>query len=213
MLVAALLGACEEDIYPDETCTFLGDAPICGQQCTNPCGCVCKQAAGPHCSGDQILECVQASQGPCYRPTAQCAPGTCLNASRATPAHCATNCAEVQQTYADVLAQGHIAVVESGSDGLAPGAYNYSDYCSTGACSTTTAGHCELGLGGCWYLGKPIPYLDQLAVAYQTLGCSTNTSCDCPAQTVSAGCETTPGDWAVQEGALLKHYRIACVVK
>ena len=213
MLGVALLGACSEDTDPDERCALPFDAPICGQPCTSPCGCACQQPPGPRCSGDQILECVQTSQGPCYRPTAQCAPGTCLDASNATPPHCTTNCQEIQQTYAEVLAKGHIGVVESGSAGLAPGPYNYSDYCDGDDCNTTTAGHCELGLGGCWYLGPPIRYLDQLAVGYESLGCSTHKSCDCPAQRVSATCDAKAGDWEVQEGAWLKHYRTACVVR
>lgn len=211
MLAVALLGACSDDSKVDERCAFSGNAPMCGQPCTNPCGCACK-FAGTYCSGDQILQCVEGSMGACYQAT-PCAPGTCLNEKDATVAHCTTDCEELRQTYTDVLAEGHVAVVESGSDGLAPGAYNYSNYCSPADCSTTTAGHCELGLGGCWYLGKPIAYLDQLAVGYETLGCSANTSCDCPAQRVSATCEGKLGDWEVLEGPWLERYSRACVVK
>lgn len=212
-LVVALLGACSDDSDVDERCAFPGDAPMCGQQCTNPCGCSCRQPPGPHCSGDQILECVQGTWGPCYQPRAPCASGTCLEHKNTTPTHCAADCEELRQTYVDVLAEGHVAVVESGSPGLAPGAYNYSNFCSPDDCSTTTTGHCQLGLGGCWYLGKRIPMLDQLALGYETLGCSANTSCDCPAQMVSATCEGKSDGWEVPEGPWLKHYNRACVVK
>jgi hypothetical protein len=214
IFVAALLGACSESTELDERCAFPGPAPMCGQQCTNPCGCACNPSTGPFCSGDQVVECVQGTWGPCYQQGALCAAGACLDARGKTSAHCTTDCDEVRQTYTDVLTDAHVAVVQSGSDGLAPGPYNYSDYCSDDDCNTTTAGHCELGLGGCWYLGAPIPELDKLAGAYAALGCPANASCVCPARIVSATCESnSSGDWEVREGPWLERYAKACVVK
>lgn len=57
VLVVALLGACSEDTKPNEQCAISGDAPMCGQPCTNPCGCACHQIGGTWCAGDQIMAC------------------------------------------------------------------------------------------------------------------------------------------------------------
>lgn len=211
-VLANLLMACSNDGDVVADC-FPVDAPMCGEQCTHPCGCRCNDTTGPRCFGDQQLaQCVHLSQGACYQPVAQCVPGGCLDAPNGA-AHCATDCAEVRESYADVLADGHIGFVETGSAGIAPGPYNFSYWCEPTDCSTTTTAHCELGLGVCWYLGKPIERLNRLAEAYQALGCPANASCDCPAPTHAATCEAKDGGWLDTSGPITVVHRSAWVVE
>jgi hypothetical protein len=87
----------------------------------------------------------------------------------------------------------------------------YNPGCAPSDCGVV-AGHCDLGLGACWYLGRPQPELDRLANLYQSLGCATSMPCACPPATVSATCETNPdgGSWMVEPGL---SYSYACIVK
>jgi hypothetical protein len=99
--------------------------------------------------------------------------------------------------------------VLAGSAGLMPGAYNFA--CDQADCGIV-AGHCDLGLGACWYLGRPQPELDRLASLYASLGCAKSTPCQCPAASVSAICEANPdgGSWMVSSGT---YATFACVVR
>ncbi|HEY0467277.1 MAG TPA: hypothetical protein VGC79_23920 [Polyangiaceae bacterium] len=108
------------------------------------------------------------------------------------------------------MASAYLGVAKPGSAGIAPGTYNYSHQCEPADCQTLTTTYCQPGLGACWYLGKPQPKLDQLAMAYESLGCPGAGSCDCPDPLVNAACETNSEGYQVWGG---DHFTEACVVK
>jgi hypothetical protein len=212
-LAAVMMTSCTEDDGAWEGC-FPADAPLCGQACMNSCGCMCSSLAAPRCMGDQVASCRGNDFNACYSGQ-QCAPGGCVQPhAQGEVAHCLKTCEEVRQVYKAVLIDARVGVAEPGSDGLAPGPYN-QDFtsCTPEDCMTTTPANCELGLGPCWYLGKPIPKLEQLAEIYQSLGCVGSVSCDCPAPVVAATCESSPnvGGWAAPRTT--QRFAFACVVK
>jgi hypothetical protein len=118
------------------------------------------------------------------------------------------DCPAIAKAYAAVVAAENITPVAPGSTGLAPGVYNPN--CDSIDCGVVP-GHCDLGLGACWYLGRPQPQLDQLANVYESLGCATSTPCQCPPATAAASCESNPdgGEWTSDSGASFSY---ACVV-
>jgi hypothetical protein len=59
------------------------------------------------------------------------------------------------------------------------------------------AGHCDIGLGACWYVGAELDQttLDQLASLYQKLGCTTATDCSsCQPQPAQSTCDRKPSE-------------------
>jgi hypothetical protein len=118
------------------------------------------------------------------------------------------DCQKIASAYGATAAAANITPVLAGSSGLKPGAYNFG--CAPADCAVV-AGHCDVGLGACWYLGRPQPELDRLASLYMSLGCANSTVCQCPAANVTAGCETNPdgGSWMVSNG---EYATYACVV-
>ena len=202
----AFLAACSED--SDSRATLPPAVSMCGPDGmpTSPGSGNCAFSAAKTCLDDQVVECVRRTPGDCYEARARCAPGTCVAGSPSP--HCA-NCEELRKEYENLLAVEYRALAVPGSTGIAPGAHNYANQCQPDDCSTTTPAHCELGLGPCWYLGKPIPRLDQLANAYQLLGCNAPVTCNCPAQLVNASCEAKPEGYRVWGGP----FSHACVVE
>jgi hypothetical protein len=209
-ITAALVVACSEtnEAYPPPVSLCRPGLTPMTSPVRGPCS---PLVSGPICLGDQLVACFHGAEGDCYQPTHQCAPGTCLPpgaGDRYTADHCA-DCEEIRTEYTHVLANEYRALAESGGVGIAPGTYNYANQCEPDDCTTIAPGHCELGLGPCWYLGKPIPRLDVLASAYASLGCSGPVTCDCPAQVVNAACEMNPEGYRVWGGP----FSHACVVQ
>ena len=189
--------------------TSATDATLCDQNyAPSAPGGRCR-ASGPTCVGDQIVECFHGDAGDCYQPTrSACLLDTCIIDS--TGAHCAS-CDEVRELYnQELYYRSSVAVIESGAEGLAPGAYNLADQCQAEDCSTITPSHCEIGLGACAYLGKPRQLLEDLANAYVSLGCARATACDCPAQ-VNATCEMNERGWPDPNTGRPRKY--ACIVQ
>jgi hypothetical protein len=119
------------------------------------------------------------------------------------------DCSRLASTYATLVANAKLTPVSPGSSGLPPGVYNAG--CDSLDCGTVS-GHCDLGLGACWYLGRLEPELDQIASLYQSLGCATPSPCNCPPQKVNAVCESNPdgGGWIFDGGV---NATSACVVQ
>jgi hypothetical protein len=119
------------------------------------------------------------------------------------------DCPAIAQAYASAVASAGATPVPPGSSGLQPGAYNFG--CAPADCGVVL-GHCDIGLGACWYLGRPQPLLDRLAALYVSLGCATSTPCQCPPPQVTASCQSNPdgGSWSSSPGIL---YTNACIVR
>jgi hypothetical protein len=119
------------------------------------------------------------------------------------------DCPRIARAYQATVAAASLPAVPPGSSGLAPGVYNPG--CAPADCAVVP-GHCDLGLGACWYLGRPQPQLDRLAALYASLGCATPTPCACPPAQVSASCEANPdgGEWVVSPGITATN---ACLVR
>ncbi len=212
-IMAALVVACSEtnETYPPPAALCKPGLSPMTSPVRGPCS---PLVSGPVCLDDhQLVACFQGAEGRCYQPTQQCAPGTCLPpGGRYTADHCA-DCEELRTEYTHVLASAYRAVAKPESMGIAPGTYNYAEQCEPDDCqtTTTTTADCHLGLGACWYLGKPIPRLDELARAYESLDCPGAVTCDCPAQVVNASCETNPEGYRVW--GTDQRFTHACVVK
>jgi hypothetical protein len=195
-----------------DACHGCSLAPACTASCGDPCGCCNCPQGDEYCEGGVIFRCLDPS---CYSVADTCpsasacvvVPG--VDESSAFCARSAADCSRLASTYMAVVASGGLTPVAPGSSGLPPGAYNPS--CDAIGCGIV-GGHCDLGLGACWYLGRPEAELDQLATLYQSLGCAASVPCQCPPQQVAAVCETNPdgGLWIFDGGLTATS---ACVVQ
>jgi hypothetical protein len=155
-----------------------------------------------------VLSCVAPD---CYDVTDTCpSADACIVTS--TGARCArtkADCPAIADAYAAYVAAVDITPVLPGPSGLRPGIYNPG--CLPIDCGVIP-GHCDVGLGACFYLGRPQPELDKLAALYHSLGCDKPTQCQCPSQQVHATCETNPdgGSWSLSPGFTSTN---ACVVQ
>jgi hypothetical protein len=158
--------------------------------------------------------------GECYDLVDTCSiDGRCIQTSD-TEARCAStpdDCGAVAAAYASLAAAAGLVPAPSDTTTSAPGGFPV--VCSPnepGDCAVIP-GHCSIGLGACWYLGDlralsdQYTSLDNLAGAYQALGCSKPTSCTCPAPPAIVTCETNPdgGFWPSPLGWDVTH---ACVI-
>jgi hypothetical protein len=214
-VIASCASSAPNSSVPDagDPCAAAGCAlaPECGSACGSSCGCCSCYLGNAYCDGDRVLRCNQPT---CYDVFDTCPAGACVYApgtttSAASCARSAADCPAIANAYAATVAAGNLTAVPAGSSGLTPGEYNFA--CSPIDCGIVP-GHCDLGLGACWYLGRPQPQLDRLAALYQSLACATSTPCSCPPQQATATCETNPdgGSWVLDGGSILATY--ACVV-
>jgi hypothetical protein len=184
-----------------------GFPPVCGQGCGSPCGCA-SCSGDSYCKDAQLFGCVSFV---CYGVIDTCpsADACIVTRSGAQCARSNADCGAIADAYAYAVSGANITPALTGSSGLKPGVYNLG--CSAADCNIVS-GHCDLGLGACWYMGRPQPELDKLAALYQSLGCATSTPCQCPPQQVTASCQSNPdgGVWRSSPGVLDTY---ACVVQ
>jgi hypothetical protein len=147
----------------------------------------------------------------CYAVADTCptADACIVTSAGAQCARSTADCPAIADAYAYAIANANVTPVLAGTSGLQPGVYNPG--CAAADCGIVP-GHCDLGLGACWYLGRPQPELDKLAALYESLGCATSTPCQCPPLHIDASCETNPdgGEWSDGPGV---EFTYACVVQ
>jgi hypothetical protein len=212
VLAATALNACDlQGTAQDDPCfgTGCGPVPICGEGCRSQCGC-CRCAPGErYCDGETIFEC----KAGCYGPVETCATvEACVPSGHDSSAFCADSvddCEAVRNVYESLLASLNVTPLPRDSASLEPGAYNPA--CAESDCAVQ-AGHCQSGLGPCWFLGRVQPELDRLASLYASLGCPAVATCDCPSPVMEAHCETgQDGTPAWSSGSISATY--ACIVR
>ena len=177
--------ACGPEVAEEYPMCPKGPAPVCGEPCTHSCGCEFAIESIPHCQGDLIV----TASSTCYQPIEVCAPGACVSPGSSEPVYCAKTCEQVKQGYYWALRTA--AYAEPGGEGLAPGAYNVSSHCDDDQCAVN-AGHCQQGLGICWFLGPKDPRLEQLASLHEQLGCPAEPACNCPEPPTNLECGPLP---------------------
>jgi hypothetical protein len=211
LLGATALIACD-DQGEDNPCSRAGCGapPICGEGCRTQCGC-CGCAPGErNCNGDRLFECTAAG---CYAPVETCAAvGSCVTPSAGGSAFCADSagdCEAVRKAYESLLASLNVTPLPQDSASLEPGVYNPG--CGESDCAVQP-GHCQSGLGPCWFLGRPQPALDRLASLHASLGCPAVTTCDCPSPMMDAHCEAGPDGMPAWTSGTLSATN-ACIVR
>lgn len=206
VLWAGCFVACSGPEVATEGC-LPSPAPVCGQPCTNPCGCSAPVSAMCF-AGDRLAR----PEGSCLRVQQVCSPGACIDdgSSLTNDARCATTCSDVKLAYALAGRRAGALGAVSTRPPIQPGAYNGSSSCEPDSC-VVIPGHCELGLDLCWYLGPHIEELEQLSRMYVELGCPADSTCDCQAPPVNVSCETSNTGFEVWgRSGTFSH---ACVVR
>ena len=193
--------------HPDVTECELAFAPRCGEPC--PCVCTC---AGSYCEDDVIYDCDLNRE--CYEPRQTCAPGTCVSVSIPFCADTPDACPDIAQAYQSIVAGAgpDPTAEEPPAAGTVLGA-PCSDRATIDDCGLTR-GHCELGLGACWYLGlgRAQAELERLARLYEDLGCATPSPCECPEPKVDAEClMSADGGWWLDDAGSIRS-TWACII-
>jgi hypothetical protein len=176
---------------PNNPCAGVGcgPVPICGEGCVSQCGCCTCSTGQRYCEGGTLFECT----GGCFSPVEICPTvESCVTFTSDGSSFCAkspADCDAVRSAYESWLVYLDVTPLPTDSASLKPGAYNPG--CSESDCAVQ-AGHCQTGLGPCWFLGRLAPELDRLSSLYASLGCPAVTTCNCPDPVMDVHCETGP---------------------
>jgi hypothetical protein len=187
---------------PYNRCAAVGCAliPECPGTCQSECGCCPCGPGYQTCTWREGRAALQACgpTGGCWNYTLCPAQGGCVE-----PEHGKAVCVS---SYADCprIEAAYLREVQSYANLVArpgPGAptANPDRSCYSDESCQVTPGHCSIGLGACWYVGRLEPaVLQDLASLWVKLGCAGPVSCNCTPLPTRAECPQSGGNCVVR---------------